>query len=301
MNLLDEIVDLLSDKKGSLTDALLKTKVLMHRIGHKELAEWVNDELNGYPKDRRVPSYRIIGSRVVGHIQNIRMIYGSQPLPTGHLPEEIQKYLHEHEMRDSISVLEQFTTDPDKHLTMPLGPEFYSPISQALEGAWVQKAWIQMEPTQIMHGLTEIRSRLLDFVLDLQDKLGDVEDSEVKNVAKNIDAPTMFQHTVFGDNTTIVVGNQNATTVKNIVKRGDFASLAAALKLNGVGDVDIGALQTAIDQDKVSINVEKKELGPAVKGWMARMMSKAIDASWQIELGVAAGLITEALRSYYFS
>jgi hypothetical protein len=294
MKLLDEIVDLLSDKRGSLTDALLKTKVLMHRIGHKELAQWVKDELNGYPTDKPVPSYRIVGSRVVGNIQNMRMIYGNQPLPTGHLPEEMQKYLHEHEMRESISVLEQFTTDPDKHLTMPLGPELYGPISQAFDGAWVQKAWIQMEPTQIMHGLTEIRSRLLDFVLGLQEKLGDIEDSEVKNVAQNIDAPTMFQHTVFGDNTTIVVGNQNSTTVKNMVKRGDFASLAAALKINGVGDNDIAALQTAIDQ-------ESKELGPAVKGWMSRMMSKAIDASWQIELGVAAGLITEALKSYYFS
>ena len=47
MRLLDEIIELLSDRKGSLTDALLKTKVLMHKIGHQELAEWVNNELNG--------------------------------------------------------------------------------------------------------------------------------------------------------------------------------------------------------------------------------------------------------------
>ena len=59
MRLLEEIVNLLSDKGGSLTDALLKTKVLMHRIGHKELAGWVNDELNGYP---RIGRYRTIES-----------------------------------------------------------------------------------------------------------------------------------------------------------------------------------------------------------------------------------------------
>ncbi len=50
MKLLNEIIDLLSDKAGSLTDAMLKTKVLMHRIGHKELAEWVSAELGGYGK-----------------------------------------------------------------------------------------------------------------------------------------------------------------------------------------------------------------------------------------------------------
>ncbi len=301
MKLLDEIIDLLSDKKGSLTDALLKTKVLMHKIGHKELADWVNDELNGYPKDKSVPSYRIVKSRVVGHIQAPGMIYGGQPLPTGHLPEALRKSLHETEMRESISVLEQFTTDPNKHLTTALGPEFYGPISEALDGGWVQKAWIQMEPTQIMHGLTEIRSRLLDFVLSLQETLGDVSDSEVKEMAKNIDAPTMFQHTVFGDNATIVVGNQNVTTLKNVVKKGNFASLAEALKSRGVGSQDISELQTAIDQDKDSIDVAKRQFGPAVKGWMAKMMKKAIDTSWQIGLGVADGILTEALKAYYFS
>lgn len=301
MKLLDEIIDLLSDKTGSLTDALLKTKVLMHKIGHKELAEWVNDELNGYQKSKPVPSYRIVNSRVVGNIQNFVAIYQNQPLPTAHLPEDVRKYLHEHEMRESINVLEQFTTDPNKHLAMPLGPEFYDTIGEALDGGWVQKAWVQMEPTQIMHGLTEIRSRLLDFVLDLQEKLGGIEDSEVKEVAKSIDAPAMFQHTVFGDNTTIVVGNQNTTTIKIIVKKGDFASLAAVLKGNGVSDDDITALHTAIDQDKDSVDIEKKKFGPAVKDWMSKMMGKVIDTSWQIELGLAGGLLTEALKAYYFS
>ncbi len=301
MKLLDEIVELLSDKNGSLTDALLKTKVLMHRIGHKELAEWVNDELNGYPNDKAVPTYRVVHGRVVGHIQNIAMIYGSQPLPTGHLPEKIRKYLHEHEMRESINVLEQFTTDPNKHLTMALGPEFYGPLGETLEDAWVQKAWVQMEPTQIMHGLTEIRSRLLDFVLNLQEKLGGVEDSEVKEVAKSIDAPAMFQHTVIGDNATIIVGNQNVTTVKNMVKKGDFASLASALKSNGVVDSDITTLQAAIDHDKVLVDGKKKQFGPSVKAWMSKMMGKAIDSSWQIELGVAGNLLSEALKAFYFS
>jgi hypothetical protein len=219
LKLLDEIVELLSDKNGSLTDALLKTKVLMHRIGHKELAEWVNDELNGYPKDKKVPAYRVVRGRVVGHIQNMVMIYGSQPLPTGHLPEKLQKYLHQHELRESINVLEQFAKEPTQHLQMALGPEFYGPLGEALDGAWVQKAWIQMEPTQIMHGLTEIRSRLLDFILGLQEKLGDVQESEVKEAAKSVDASAMFQNTVFGDNATVIVGDQNIATVKNMIKK----------------------------------------------------------------------------------
>lgn len=47
--LLDEIIALLGDQNARLSDALLKTKILLHQIGKKELAEWVNHELNGYP------------------------------------------------------------------------------------------------------------------------------------------------------------------------------------------------------------------------------------------------------------
>jgi hypothetical protein len=39
--LLDEIIELLSSEQHSLTEALLKTKVLLHQIGKKDLAGWV--------------------------------------------------------------------------------------------------------------------------------------------------------------------------------------------------------------------------------------------------------------------
>lgn len=301
MKLIDEIVEILSDRNGSLTDALLKTKVLMHQIGHKELADWVNDELNGYSGQKLVPPYRVINSRVVGVVQTMTMIYYDQPLPTSHLSENIRKYLHEHEMRESISVLEQFANKPKGHLSMPLQPEYYGDIAEVFErGAWVAKAWIQMEPTQIMHGLTEIRSRLLDFVLGLQGKLGNAEGTAVKEAARTINAPGIFHQAVFGDNATIVVGDHNVTTIKNIVKKGDFPSLAAALKDKGVAESDITTLQTAIDHDQGAVDLEKKQFGPAVKEWLSGMLNKAIDTSWQIEVGVAAGLLTEGLKAYYF-
>lgn len=63
--LLDEIIALLSDQKGSLEGALLNTKVLLHHIGHKELVPWVNNELAGYPDDAELPPYRISGASVM--------------------------------------------------------------------------------------------------------------------------------------------------------------------------------------------------------------------------------------------
>ena len=49
--LLDEIIEILSQEKASLTDALLKTKILLHQIGKKELVQWVNNQVNALRAD----------------------------------------------------------------------------------------------------------------------------------------------------------------------------------------------------------------------------------------------------------
>src|SRR5437588_520449 len=90
--LLDEIIDLLSDSKGNLTDALLKTKVLLHTIGKKDLATWVTHELMGYPDATTLPPYRIASAEVRGHVVSFRWQQTDAILPIQHLkPEQIEQ------------------------------------------------------------------------------------------------------------------------------------------------------------------------------------------------------------------
>jgi hypothetical protein len=302
MKLLNEVVELLSDESGSLTNALLKMKVVMHKIGHKELAEWVNDELNGYGKDKEVPPYRVTHARLKGNIQSIVGTELSQVLPISHLPEWFRKSLDRHQLGQSIKVLEQYSKGEHSSLMHEIQPEMFHKINEGFaQGAWVQKAWTQLEVSQIDAVLMEVRSRLLSFALELQDKLGDTkDDTEVRAAAQEIDARAMFNHSIIGDNATFVLGDHNMTHVKNSVKKDDFESLAALLREKGVSDRDVKDLQIAIETDKSAPDLANKEFGPNVKGWMSKMMDKVINAAWNIELGVAAGLITEALKAYYF-
>lgn len=299
MKLLNEIIDLLSDKAGSLTDAMLKTKVLMHRIGHKELAEWVSDELGGYGKDKVVPTYRLIPVRLVGNLRNIAWAYQNQTLPTAHLSEKQQKEFSRDELRQSIRVLEEFASRSDGHLIHPVAPELYAKIGEALDGFWVDNAWTQMEPTQIMNALVEVRSRLLDFVLGLQEKLGDVPEDDMKEAAKDIDAGGMFASTIYGDNHTFIVGNGNVTTIANTVTKGDFNSLADTLRKAGVDDTDVEELKTAIEQDDPAAVAEQKQFGPKVRAWMAKMTGKAIDGAWSVGLAAGGKLLADALGAHY--
>jgi AbiTii len=299
MKLLDEIIDLLADENASLNSALLKTKVLMHTIGHAELAEWVNDELNGYPKDKPLPPYRIVGGRVAGNIQNMVMIQANVNLPTYHLPEKLKNWLENHELREAMSVLQDMANaKPGNSLHMPLSPEIGAQIDKGMDGYWVQKCWVEMQPLQIKNGISQVRSRLLDFALNLRDKIGGVEEKEVKARAATTDVPGMFHGAVFGDNATVVVGNDNRIRVSN--KKRDFDALAKILVAKGVSEEDVANLKAAVASDEGKVDVASKSFGPAVKSWMGTMMQKAVNAAWQIELGVAGGLLTEALKAYYF-
>jgi hypothetical protein len=45
--------------------------------------------------------------------------------------------------------------------------------------------------------------------------------------------------------------------------------------------------------------LKAKRFGPQVRDWMKSMLSKAVDTSWQIEIGITSNLLTEALKAYY--
>ncbi|WP_175787123.1 hypothetical protein [Burkholderia anthina] len=300
MQLLQDIIVLLSDKDGSLTDALLKTKVLMHRIGHKELAGWVNDELSGYTKDQPVPDYRVIQTRIYGNLANIAWRYPRTQLPTVHLSTELKEKFCVERLRQSIQVLEQLSKS-DGSLVSPIAPEWHHALAKgAIEPSFhIENAWVQFEPTQLVTVLIEVRSRLLDFTLNLQNELGDVAEDDMKEAAKGIDAPAMFASAVFGDNTTVVIGNSNQTTVTNSVTRGDFAGLAKTFKDSGVSEVDVSELKAAVDDDDPDAVAETKQFGPKVRAWMGKMSEKAISGAWSVGIAAGGKLLADALGSYY--
>ncbi|SRR5260221_10957179 len=120
--LIDQIILLLGDTKSNLTEALLKTKILLHQISRKELTEWVNNELDGYPEGSAVPGYRVVHTRVLANLSNPVMRYASHPIPLGHLKPEQREPLECSEIRDGLAVVEELTTRKG-HLSRPIPME----------------------------------------------------------------------------------------------------------------------------------------------------------------------------------
>ena len=140
----------------------------------------------------------------------------------------------------------------------------------------------------------------MDFVLELSSEFSNIEsDKEIKEVAGKFDASNLFNNAIFGDNVTILLGSENIQKVKNSIVKNNFESLAKTLQENGVHEIDVALLNEAIQNDQSFSIVERDKFGPSVKLWMELMLSKAINASWQIELGVAGSLLATALNNYY--
>lgn len=301
MKLLNEIIDALSSQDSSLTNALLKTKVLLHKIGHKELVEWVNHELNGYPHDGDLPEYRILPAQVLANMANMRFQVNSHPIPLGHLEHEQRESLETAKMFQSLAVLEKLVEKEGGFLQAPIPMEFNGILGQGLaNGFMIQRVWSSIGQADVAQIFVQVRSRLLDFVLELKDQLGDdMSDQEIKQKTDAIDASSLFNNAIFGNNTTIVVGSHNSQKVTNLSVQGDFNALAEHLRHHGVDEPNIANLETAIKQDAAAPEIEQKKFGPSVRAWLQSMLSKAVDSSWNIELGIASSLLATALQKYY--
>jgi hypothetical protein len=122
---------------------------------------------------------------------------------------------------------------------------------------------------------------------------------EMKRVGRSPETMSMFNHAIFGDNVTILVGDHSRQTVTNRITRGDFEALRLLLEERNVPVADINELRLAIQADADGKDVKAKRFAPRVRNWMKSMLSKAVDTSWQIEIGIASNLLTEALKAYY--
>ena len=303
MKLAEEIIDALGAHAASLTDTLMKTKILLHRLGLSNLAEWVNFELTGYPPAADLPPYRILPSRVLGNIANTAYMYSAHPIPIAHLSETQREYVESSKIRDSLAVLEELVRKDGGRIQAPLPMEMNSLLSKNLgSGFMVQQAWCEISPPAVKGIIVQVRSRLLDFLLALDVKLpNDLGELELKNKASTLNASEMFRDAIFGSNTnlTIVIGNNNNQDVVNSIKVGDGEALAIELRKLNMPERYIAELKTAIVEDELVVDHQNKQFGPRVKAWFDSMIVNAANASWQIELNFAAGILTTKLQAFY--
>jgi hypothetical protein len=299
--LIDEIIHLLSNEHGSLTEALLKTKLLLHQVQRKDLISWVNHELTGYPEDAELPDYRNLESRVMGNLISSGWMANEQALPIMHLEENYRAKLEIAKLRESLALIQELATKPQHSVRRPFPPEANSTLGSKLGRGWrVQSAWCEINALSVQNILIQVRSRLLDFVLELKDSLGDAtSEIEIKEKSSELDMTSMFNNAIFGGNTTIVVGSNNIQRVENNIIQGDFNSLRRQLKHFGVDDTAIDELHQIESRETSDADPDKKSLKERVTGWLKEQAGKQLDVQGQAAVSFSVDALTHALRAYF--
>lgn len=297
MKIIQEIINELIDKSSSLTDILIKTKVLAFQLKNPELKEWIDNELNGYQKNN-IPEYRIVGCQLVGTISNGYQRASNYPIPLIGLDENLKKSILSFKLAQSISTLDDFVNNEKGgklHNNIPA--ETYGFLSKDFGGGFVvEYATREIDRTQIIQVLTTVRTKLLDFILNINEEFGsDINEKAMTEKDSKEKIASLFNSSVFGNNTTIIVGDNNRQSVSNIVK-GDFKTLEKLLLENGLTSNDTNELKQIIDTDNTG---QEKEFGAGVKSWITKMINKAMDGTWQMSLGAAGGLLADGIAHYY--
>ena len=110
-------------------------------------------------------------------------------------------------------------------------------------GAVITSAWCEVNMAEVEAILIQVRSRLLDFCLEIQEKLGVVSEQEFHR-SKSIDTPGMFQTIVYGG--TVIVGGSNIHVTN---QQGDIEGLLREVKLGFERD-DLEELRQAVTEDQ---------------------------------------------------
>jgi len=224
--LLDEIIAALGGENSSLTDALLKTKILLHQINKKELVQWVNNELNGYPDGADLPPYRILPSQVLANLSNVAWRAESQPLPIQHLGDEYIDTLIHARFRQSLAIIEQNASGKGtfiRRIPMEANHLFDKGLANDFR---TENVWCETSRMDILNILVQVRSRLLDFSLELKDSIGEpATEAELRDKSTSVDTQSMFNHAIFGSgsNTTILIGHGSSITAAQTITGSELA------------------------------------------------------------------------------
>jgi len=214
---INAIISELVDPTVRLADTLLKVQVLAFQIKNSKLKSWVDGELNGYNSSLDVPSYRIIPSMVLGNLEQQRfgglLSRTRQRLPVEYLDKETFNLLKEAKIQNSVSELELMLKG-DGTCQIPISYATSTKFNKIFGNEWVvNSAWSEISRTSLQGILSSIKSKLLTFVLELAEEIGEKENINIMD-KKKID--NLFDKTignVTGGTVNISIGSESIQTI----------------------------------------------------------------------------------------
>src|SRR5438067_2066625 len=108
MNPFATLIEEVADEKGhSLSQVLLKAKVLAYQLRGRKFKQWLDAEVNGYQPEIKLPAYRVLRTTLRGDFVGM---FGARltnaPISTSHLPKDVHEELGHVPVIDAVAAIE---------------------------------------------------------------------------------------------------------------------------------------------------------------------------------------------------
>jgi hypothetical protein len=301
MNLIQKLQNDIIDPKTNLSSILREAKVLASVLKNEEFKKWVNNELNGYQDNMRdIPDYRRLYTQSFGFFAGpFGGSLKNAPIPSLSLPEKFREFSTKLVFTTGVRVLETYLEDERADLNVHWPADLIAIISDKVyQGYNCISAWKIVDRGQIVQILDTVRNRLLNFVLELQERYPEINKSEdAISAVPNEQVTPVFNTYILGDHNVVASGSNISQEVSQQIRKNDLDALLRYMEDLGVSKEEAQELKTAIEED--GPRKEPNKFGLKVAGWVGRMVKKILEGAWNVAIETAPKLITKALSRYY--
>lgn len=270
---------------------------LSRELKNNELATWAQAELSGYDDWKSIPPYRILPGHVKGTFSGYGSMVKNASIPESFIDDE-HAHLFKNYMTQPVSELQLLSSGSK---TSPLTSNwsgdaiYYYQKKDLMDGYHLIEATRLISKPAVAGIIDNVRTRILVFVLQIQDELGLTSGSDAKT--SKVTAPSsekitqIFHQTITANN--VAVGNIGATNQVNVMK-GDFSSLSKALSHAGIDQGLISELAAALEADK---NEEFKP-GVATSRWIHKVSAMTSKGALALTANVTGSMISTMIMQY---
>ena len=299
-----KLQDMAGSSSTNIEDLLSRAKMISVKLGLKYISEWLEYELNGYPDNSLLPDYRILTETP---IRAFNPYVGWIPYNLGKVNDQYQDIydsLTTLNINNPVSMLAEYAKS-ESTLYSDL-PAFMVDFLQKASNTTFRLCW-SINPTQITKILSNIRSKILDWALQLESKgiygKGLLFSLEEKNEAQSVTYHNTINNngngfTVLGDvnnDKSVVGGTVSNVQLQNIT--GDFSVLERQLKDHGIDDADIQELKQVVEQ--IPKPTSKEEIEKGFGAWIGKITGKAFTGAIKIAGAAAPALLTNYICHHY--
>ncbi len=201
MNLLHEIEQELQQSNIHLTDLLRKALQLGTNLKYMKLKEWALKELQGYKADDEIPEYRIVNTDSFGDFSGPMGFVGNKlPIPTFNLPETVKEFAEYTPIFEGISsllYLIERNSSGQMQIQWPANAiaacrtKIYPRMS-------LVTAYKLLPASVFPQIIDEVKTRLLSFLLEIEERLPNVNISEGLTTTETKTADSAYRSCISG-------------------------------------------------------------------------------------------------------